>query len=604
MVTQTLKKPAIKQQPVAQKREQKRFYAKRPRPIQVRQPRVSLILVSLLFGMVLGLIWVADVDAMPASPQLKQAISEGRIAAPYYVSHESELRAMGVDSPETGPLLTGLNPLGKAALAGETNLLTIIVDFSDKTAQVNAAKFDTLIYYNRTGTVVNYYLEVSYNQLTITTPQSPSDLGWSRAPQTYAYYVNENNGIGTYPNNSQKLVEDIVDLVNASVDFSQFDNDGDGFVDGLMIVHAGPGAEYTGSNNDIWSHQWAILPRMRDGVYISTYSIQPEYWVTPGDMTCGVFCHELGHVFGLGDLYDTDYSSAGIGEWSLMAGGSWNGNLGSSPAHLDAYSKINLGWGHALPLVFNLSEASVPASESDPTMYRLWTNGELGDELFILENRQQIGYDFYLPGSGLLLWHIDCGTYDNNSEWWPGCGLSEHYMVALVQADGLWQLEHGDNLGDAGDPFPGSSNVRQISGSGALNTNSYAGTATYVALANISNSSNEMTVDISVGAAQGIDDDRDAIPDLITIGQNYPNPFNSNTDFRIELKQAAKIQIGIFDITGAKIKQINAGQLEPGIHNILWDGLTDSGEKAGSGVYFYRLNINGESICKKMSLLK
>jgi immune inhibitor A len=604
MVTQTLKKQTIKQQPVIQKRGQKRFNAQRPRPIQVRQPRVSLILVSLLFGMVLGLIWVADVDAMPASPQLKQAISEGQITAPYYMRHEAELRDMGLDSPESGPLMTGLNPLGKAALTGETKLLTIIVDFSDKTAQVNAAKFDTLIYYNRTGTVVNYYLEVSYGQLTITTPQSPSALGWSRAPQTYAYYVNGSNGTGAYPQNSQKLTEDLVDLINPQVDFSQFDNDGDGFVDGLIIVHAGPGAEYTGSDDDIWSHQWGILPRLRDGVYISTYSIQPEYWVTPGDMTCGVFCHELGHVFGLGDLYDTDYTSAGVGKWSLMAGGSWNGNLGSSPAHLDAYSKLNLGWGHALTLVFNLSEATVPAIESDPTIYRLWTNGELGDEFFLVENRQQTGYDTYLPGSGLLLWHIDGGVYDNNSEWWPGCGYSEHYMVALVQADGLWQLEHGANLGNAGDPFPGSSNVRQINGSGALNTNSYAGTVTHVALANISNSSTEMTVDISVNSTQGINDGGDAVPNLIALAQNYPNPFNSSTDFIFDLRGAADTKIEIYDITGAKIKTINAGILEPGSHTLSWDGATDSGKKAGSGVYFYRLNINGESICKKMSLLK
>jgi hypothetical protein len=170
--------------------------------------------------MALGLIWVADVDAMPASPQLRQAISEGRITAPYYMRHEAELRGMGIDTPESGPLLTGINPLGKAALTGETKLLTILVDFSDKIAQVNAVKFDTLLYYNRTGTVVNYYLEVSHNNLTITTPQSPSDLGWIRAPQTYAYYVNARNGTGTYPYNSQKLVEDIVDLIDPQVNFS------------------------------------------------------------------------------------------------------------------------------------------------------------------------------------------------------------------------------------------------------------------------------------------------------------------------------------------------------------------------------------------------
>lgn len=604
MVTQTLQRKAINQQPIARNRRQKRYYASRPRPITVRQPRVSLILVSLLFGMVLGLIWVGDVDAMPASPELRQAISDGRVTAPYYLKHESQIREMGIDSPDMRPLLTGVNPMGKAVLTGEINLLTVIVDFSDKIAQVNAAKFDTLIYYNRTGTVVNYYLQVSYNQLTITSPQLPSNLGWSRAPQTYAYYVNGLNGTGTYPHNSQKLVEDLVDLINPQVNFSQFDNDNDGFVDGLIIVHAGPGAEYTGSDDDIWSHQWGINPRLRDGVYISTYSIQPEYWVSPGDMTCGVFCHELGHVFGLIDLYDTDYTSVGVGRWSLMAAGSWNGSLGSSPAHLDAFSKICLGWGNVISPIFNLSEAAVPAVESDPVIYQLWTNGEPGNEYFLVENRQQIGYDTYLPSSGLFLWHIDENMYSNDNEWWPGCGYTNHYKVALVQADGLWNLEHDINQGDAGDPFPGSSNIRQINGNGALNTNAYAGTSTNVALTNISNSAGEMTVDISVGASQGINDEGDLIPDRMITGRNYPNPFNSNTDFRLELNQATDINIEIFDITGAKIKQLKAGYLEPGTHSILWDGTTDTGKKAGSGIYFYRLNANGESICGKMSLLK
>jgi hypothetical protein len=287
-----------------------------------------------------------------------------------------------------------------------------------------------------------------------------------------------------------------------------------------------------------------------------------------------------------------------------MAGGSWNGNLGSSPAHLDAYSKIALGFGQSQQLVFNLSQATLPAVESDPTIYRAWTNGNSGNEYFLIENRQRTGYDTYLPAAGLLLWHIDDNMGSNSNEWWPGCGYSSHYNVALVQADGLWDLEHGNDQGDTGDPFPGASNIRQINGSGALNTNSYAGATTNVALANISNSGSEMTVDISVGATQDINDDLAIIPGQTGLSQNYPNPFNSNTDIRFELKQAANLIVDIFDITGAKVKQLYTGDLTAGIHSILWDGSADSGEKVGSGVYFYRLNINGESICKKMSLLK
>jgi immune inhibitor A len=136
------------------------------------------------------------------------------------------------------------------------------------------------------------------------------------------------------------LTEDVVYLADPYVDFSQYDNDNDGYVDALFVIHAGPGAEHTGDPNDIWSHQWNTgYPPYVDGVYVTTYSMEPEYWSSPGDMTIGVYCHELGHVFGLPDLYDYGFDSQGVGRWSLMAVGSWNGPMGSSPAHPDAWSR-------------------------------------------------------------------------------------------------------------------------------------------------------------------------------------------------------------------------------------------------------------------------
>ena len=74
-------------------------------------------------------------------------------------------------------------------------------------------------------------------------------------------------------------------------------------------------------------------------VKVNKYTIQPELYGTGTSIsTIGVFAHEFGHALGLPDLYDTDYTSEGVGNWSLMAGGSWNysgGNGGNRPAHLD-----------------------------------------------------------------------------------------------------------------------------------------------------------------------------------------------------------------------------------------------------------------------------
>ncbi len=68
----------------------------------------------------------------------------------------------------------------------------------------------------------------------------------------------------------------------------------------MFIVHSGSGAEHTGNNNDIWSHAWTTSsPQNHDGVKVYRYSIEPEYWLNPGDMTCGIYAHEMGHsVFG------------------------------------------------------------------------------------------------------------------------------------------------------------------------------------------------------------------------------------------------------------------------------------------------------------------
>lgn len=568
-----------------------------------RTPRISMILVSILLGIALGLLLVADLQAMPPHPDLIERIEKGQQPMPVCLKNRAELLEKGIDTP--GDLLTKhIDGLAKANISGTINILAILVDFSDQVTQVAPVFFDTLIYVDVSGSVVNYYKEVSYNTLVITTVNLPSTLGWQRASQTLLYYADGEYGLGSYPENAQKLVEEAVDAVDPYVDFSQYDNDLDGYVDGLIVVHAGQGAEYTGDVNDIWSHKWGITPRFRDGVYIFTYSMEPEYWITPGDMTCGVYCHELGHVFGLPDLYDTDYSSEGIGDWSLMASGSWNGTLGDSPAHLDAWSKIQLGF--VTPNVLNVDQAgaSIPAVENNQIIYKLWTNGSPASEYFLVANRQQIGYDTYIPGNGLLIWHIDDSRSNNDSEWWPGCGWGAHYKVALVQADDQWHLEHSINYGDVGDTYPGTTDNRTFNGASSPNSDSYAGAATNVSVTNISNSGTNMTADLGVGVPQDIDEEKHIIPSVAALHQNFPNPFNSRTDIRFQLSQLAFVQVDMLDINGRLVKKLFAGKLEPGAHKITWQGINHDGERVSSGVYFYRLSVDHKNIYRKMLYLK
>jgi immune inhibitor A len=481
-----------------------------------------LLRVTLFISILFGLHPTPNLADVP-HPRVLEMVKNGEIKTPYYLEHLQELRAQGVNTPAV--LQDGTKPAGPPRNTEVNyNAIVILVDFSDNVSQANPIFFDNLIYGTTAGTVRHYYDEVTYGNLTVVTVNLPSSLGWMRAPQTYAYYVNSNNGFGSYPRNAQKLAEDAIALANPLVNFSQYDNDGDGYVDALFIIHSGPGAEYSGSNNDIWSHKWQTrTPQLVDGVYAYIYSMEPEYWVNPGDMTCGVYAHEMGHsVFGLPDVYDRDGSSRGLGRWSLMAGGSWNGSLGNSPAHPDAWNRYQMGYVTPQNITTDTTSYSLGNIQNNQSLVRLWTNGTQGNQYFLVENRQRVGYDAALPAAGMCIYHVDESvSSQNDNEWYPGHTSSGHYLVALEQADGLWQLEHNSNSGYSGDPFPGSTNNRTFDNSSTPDSKNYNFQNTQIAVRNISNSAMTMQADFEVGnPPQYPDIDVNATSFSFTVQQN------------------------------------------------------------------------------------
>ncbi len=331
------------------------------------------------------------------------------------------------------------------ATTGVARCLALLVDFDDHpgtrpTAEVQDMLFSRDAYPTRS--MRDYYLENSYGQLDV----DGLVLGWLRMPRPYAYYTDAQRGLGAYPQNTQRLVEDALALAAQQVDFRQFDADDDLFVDGLFVMHAGSGAEVIVAPAEqaaaIWSHQWNIpQPTALNG--ITAYA----YCTTPEDGQIGVFCHEFGHMLGLPDLYDTTYRSAGVGKWCAMGTGSWNDG-GRTPSHLCAWAKERLGW--LIPIVTAGAQTLriEPAALAKGKVYRLWTANASGSDYLLLEARQAIGFDRALPGTGLLVWRIDETRSDNA---YPGA-----YLVGLEQADGRHDLELGRNSGDAGDPYPGS----------------------------------------------------------------------------------------------------------------------------------------------------
>ncbi|MBT7788390.1 MAG: M6 family metalloprotease domain-containing protein, partial [Calditrichaeota bacterium] len=295
----------------------------------------------LLYTLLLTCLAFSTIVAMPLSPEsVSNLRASGHLEE--VLERQNRARALGIDAPGSN-VLEGIRQLHRDNPDEVTlRVLIILVDFEDNEAnndEFPAEHFEQLLFSVdefEPGSMREWYLENTYDEVDLI----GDVIGWVRLPETYAYYVNRNNGNGGWPQNSQRMTYDAVQLIEDEVDFSIYDNDDNGSVDGIFVVHAGPGAEQNDGNRDmIWSHAWGLNNHrlQYDGVWIDRYSTEPE------DGQIGVFGHEAAHaLFGIPDLYDRGYQSSGLGAWSMMAGGSW-GDGGRSPAHFDAWSKLQMG---------------------------------------------------------------------------------------------------------------------------------------------------------------------------------------------------------------------------------------------------------------------
>jgi M6 family metalloprotease-like protein len=427
--------------------------------------------------------------------------------APILSASEAAVPAAAPAGPNLSP------PVSTAAVP------VILVNFNGTTSSYDAADIESLLFGSGTWSMADYYSEVSYGAFSVSSGPA-GIIGWVTAAQNHDYYgQNDTSGNDLWPGD---LVYEAVVAADTNVNFAPYDHNGDCYVDAVNILHQGTGEEASPTATDIWSHSWSLVGaqywgKSHYGVYttndvctadpgrnvkINNYVIQPELLKTGPNKyhlsTMGVFAHEYGHVLGLPDLYDTDGSSEGVGNWSLMASGSWNmATLGGDrPAHLDPWSKSALGWSVPTTISASVTAKTFGAVESANDIYRLLSGNS---EYFLLENRQKSGFDAGLPGGGLLLWHIDEAKGDNKSEWYPGCSsCSSHYKVALVQADGLFEMEKNIDRGDGGDPFPGTANKQSVSIATTPANNLYNGTSSGFRIAGISSSGPTMTADITV----------------------------------------------------------------------------------------------------------
>lgn len=346
--------------------------------------------------------------------------------------------------PRKPPLESDLRTLAPV----RDRVIVLCVDFPDKPAQISTNTIYNRFFSSTDKSLRNYFAENSYGKYI---PEGQVH-GWYRAPQPMTYYVDNQNGFGTYPNNIQKLVEDVVYRAAADpeITWSSFDNDEDNIIDYVVIVHAGAESAYTGKTTDLWAHVWAIDPIIMWGYKFQYYATVSEYMSSPSDaQRTGIDSHEFGHLLGLPDLYDYSGNSNGAGYFSIMAHGSW-ADGGFTPVHLDAWSKYFCGFTNTL--IDQSGMLLVDNAETNDTNYLFTT--QYPNEYFMVENRQNTYFDTFLPANGLLVWKVNVNQTHNDNEL---C-----YKVGLVQADGMKHLENSVNYGDPGDSYPGTTINRAV----------------------------------------------------------------------------------------------------------------------------------------------
>ncbi len=331
--------------------------------------------------------------------------------------------------------------LSQSALAATdtsvNNVLVILIQFFNYSKTYDSANFDDLMNqpgYDVYGSAHDYYNECSYGQFDL---QGDID-GWYQAENEYiSYGYNDGNNWEAAASLAREAI--VWASLNTDIDFSKYDNNGDGEVDGLFVVHAGPGAE-TGASDFPWSHKWwlsaaGLAPVVTDGVTVDAYTMEPELYTGTEMTRIGVFVHEYGHALGLPDLYDTDGGSIGIGMWGVMAGGSWGGG-GKSPVHFCGWSKAQLGWTNPINITADTTGIILPDASTSPVSYRLWTEGMPSSQYFLVENRGKTNFDRSLPGCGVAIWHIDDAIGGNSNE--------AHRKVDLEEADNSENSSSGD----------------------------------------------------------------------------------------------------------------------------------------------------------------
>lgn len=381
---------------------------------------------------------------------------------PYHLLAERsmEIRAAGQESA-----LRALETIRQQAVLTRSSEETIqkrgialLVEFSDIKFTFKKEHFHNLLNqkdYNGTGSAKDYYesqfgenWEFNFDVSDIITLSWPSEH----------YGKNGADGTDIRP---WDMVTEACKAADGNIDFAQYDQDGDGIVDNVYVFYAGLSeSEHSSQPDLIWPHQYYIYSGEKinlfcDGKRIDRYACSAEITGDRSFTGIGTFCHEFGHTLGLVDMYDTDSDKDGgwaAALWkhtSLMDGGNYNNNS-ATPPNLNCIDRELLGLSSPIIIEEGQTYTMEPIHKSG-TYYKLESGIE--DEYYLLECRYDEGWDEFIGGKGMLVYHIDkkateiIGTTPY-SKWQANTVNAEHahQCADLIEADGRTDLitSHND----------------------------------------------------------------------------------------------------------------------------------------------------------------
>ena len=335
------------------------------------------------------------------------------------------------------------------ATPGKKKQLVLLMEFADKTfmgddaynhwnAALNTGK---LIQTKEHGSLHQYFIDQSHGIFDV-----DFDIyGPFTAEYGYEHYgKNGNNGFDKIPGD---LVVEGLKAIEGKVNLSDYDWDGDGNVEQVVVIYASAGENdssvqnygYDNPANLIWPHQYYLEYATTDkknytyeGISVSSYCILNHEFRGEID-GFGTFAHEYSHCLGLPDFYQTDGSPHGkdnFGNYDSLAKGCFNGDSWC-PANYTAFEKYSLGWYEPLTLTEPTTIDGLQPMSEGGEAYFINNDGN-ANEFYMLENRLKSGWDTYIPGEGLLVTHYD---YDDMA-WRENTinNIANHQRATIIPA--------------------------------------------------------------------------------------------------------------------------------------------------------------------------